>query len=82
MHINADWGRGVHTNNRKSVSHSILMLCNMPVLWCCNKQKSVALSLMEAEIIALDKSLQDLLRFKNNACEIVKIKNFFIFEEN
>lgn len=80
MYVDADWGS--NTDDRKSVSGYILMFCNMPVLWCCNKQKSVALSSTEAEVIALTKSLQDLLWFKNIACEIVNIKDLVIFEDN
>ena len=80
MYVDADWGADI--DDRKSVSGYILMLCNMPVLWCCNKQKSVALSSTEAEVIALTKCMQDLLWFKNIACEIINVKEFVIFEDN
>lgn len=80
MYVDADWG--ADTNDRKSVSGYILMFCDMPVLWCCNKQKSVALSSTEAEVTALTKSMQDLLWFKHFACEIVNIKDLIILEDN
>lgn len=80
MYVDADWG--ANTNDRKSVSGYILMFCNMPVLWCCNKQKSVALSSTEAEVIALTKSVQDLVWVKNTACQIANINDLVIFEDN
>lgn len=53
--------RGANADVLTLVSGYSLTLSNMILLWCFNKQKSVALPLTEAEIISLTKSLRDLV---------------------
>ncbi|GBN72560.1 Copia protein [Araneus ventricosus] len=78
LSLDADWGSNL--NDRKSVSGYLIMFlfCNNPVLWCVNKQKCIALSSTEAEIIALSKGVQDLLWIKGIASEIVCVKNLIV----
>ncbi|GBN90491.1 Copia protein [Araneus ventricosus] len=80
LHVDADWGSNL--NDRKSVSGYLIMFCNNPILWCVNKQKCIALSSTEAEIIALSKGVQDLLWIKGIASEIVCVKNLIVYEDN
>ena len=58
------------------------MFCNCPILWCVSKQKCIALSSTEAEILALCKGVQDILWLKGIACEISNVKNLVVFEDN
>ena len=51
-------------------------------MWCVNKQKCIALSTTEAEIIALSKAIQDLLWIKGIANETVSVKNVIVYEDN
>ncbi|GBM26836.1 Copia protein [Araneus ventricosus] len=80
LYVDADWGSNL--NDRKSVSGYLIMFCNNPILWCVNKQKCIALSSTEAEIIALSKGVQDLLWIKGIASEIVCVKNLIVYEDN
>lgn len=58
------------------------MFCNCSILWCINKQKCIALSSIEEEIIALSKKNQNLLWIKRTANEIVGAKNLIVYEDN
>ncbi|GBM84347.1 Retrovirus-related Pol polyprotein from transposon TNT 1-94 [Araneus ventricosus] len=80
LYVDADWGS--NSNDRKSISGYLIMFCNNPILWCVNKQKCIALSSTEAEIIALSKGVQDLLWIKGIASEIVCVKNLMVYEDN
>ncbi|GBL94431.1 Retrovirus-related Pol polyprotein from transposon TNT 1-94 [Araneus ventricosus] len=80
LYVDADCGSNL--NDRKSVSGYLIMFCNNPILWCVNKQKCIALSSTEAEIIALSKGVQDLLWIKGIASEIVCVKNLIVYEDN
>ncbi|GBN07009.1 Copia protein [Araneus ventricosus] len=80
LYVDADWGS--NSNDRKSISGYLIMFCNNPILWCVNKQKCIALSSTEAEIIALSKGVQDLLWIKGIASEIVCVKNLIVYEDN
>lgn len=80
IYVDADWGS--NSKDRKSVSGYIIMFCNCPILWCVNKQKTIALSTTEAEIIALCKGIQDILWIKGIISEIVSVKNISVFEDN
>ncbi|GBO20169.1 Copia protein [Araneus ventricosus] len=80
LYVDADWASD--TTDRKSVSGHVLMFCNCPILWCCKKQNCISLSSTEAEIIALSKSLQDLLYYKSVINEISRINSISIYEDN
>lgn len=80
LYVDADWGSNIQ--DRKSVTGYFIMFSNCPIMWCCNKQKCIALSSTEAEIIALCKGLQDLLWIKDVVSEISSVKNVCIFEDN
>ncbi|GMF52339.1 unnamed protein product [Phytophthora fragariaefolia] len=45
----------------KSVSGGVLMVCGMMVGWICKKQSSVALSTMEAELVAASQVTAEML---------------------
>ncbi|GBN80091.1 Copia protein [Araneus ventricosus] len=51
LYSDIDWASD--SIDRKSVSGNVLMFCNCPILWCCEKQNCTSLSSTEAEIIAL-----------------------------
>ena len=46
-YIDADWAED--TKDRRSCTGYVMMLANGPISWCTRKQRSVALSTMEAE---------------------------------
>ena len=80
LYVDADWASD--PTDRKSVSGYVLMFCNCPILWCCKKQNCISLSSTEAEIIALSKSLQDLIFYKGVINEISCVNNISIYEDN
>ncbi|GBN24025.1 Retrovirus-related Pol polyprotein from transposon RE1 [Araneus ventricosus] len=57
----ASWG---NAENGKSFSGSVLMLGDSLVAWKCNKQRSVCLSICEAELCDLAETAKNVLRAK------------------
>lgn len=49
-YTDADWG--ANRDDRKSISGQVFYLCGGPIVWASRKQKSVAISTMEAEYMA------------------------------
>ncbi|GBM95329.1 Copia protein [Araneus ventricosus] len=80
LYVDADWGSNLY--DRILVSGYLITFCNIPILWCVNEQKCISLSSTEAEIIALSEGVQDLLRIKGIASEIVSVKNLIVYEDN
>nr|XP_042913523.1 secreted RxLR effector protein 161-like [Parasteatoda tepidariorum] len=80
MYVDADWVS--NPKDRKSITGYVIMYCNNPILWRCNKQNCIALSSTEAEVLALCKGVQDLLPLTNFINEIIKVDNIIIFEDN
>lgn len=80
MYVDADWA--ANSNDRKSITGYVLMFYNCPILWCCKKQNSISLSSTEAEIVAMCKSLQDMLVYKNILDKLCVVNNAIIFEDN
>lgn len=61
-YVDSDWAEDV--SNRRSCSGYVTMLAGGPVSWCVKKQKSVALSTMEAEYVALSEAIRELTYVK------------------
>ena len=64
----SDWAGDI--DNRRSTSGSLLMLAGGPIIWKSVKQRTVALSTMEAEYIALSAVIQDVMWSRNLLTEI------------
>jgi len=56
-YVDADWAGDV--NDRKSCSGNVFILANGPISWEAKKQKSVALSTMEAEYMSLSEASKE-----------------------
>ena len=80
LYVDADWA--ANSIDRKSMTGYILMFNECPILWCSKKQNCISLSSTEAEIVAMCKSLQDLLFYKNVVSEISHVNKTLIFEDN
>lgn len=61
-YVDADWAGDL--NDRRSCSGNVIMFANGPISWKSKKQKSVALSTMEAEYMALSEVVKELLYLK------------------
>lgn len=59
-YADSDWGRG-NADNRRSCTGLVLMLADRPISWKSKHQKSVALSTMEAEYIALSEAVKEVI---------------------
>lgn len=81
LYVDADWGSDY--KDRKSITGYLIKFCNFPIMWHCTKQKVIALSSTEAELIALCKGLQDLIWIDKVLKEAIKDNlNLTIFEDN
>lgn len=80
LYVDADWASD--KKDRKSISGSIIMLYNCPILWSVKKQSCITLSSTEAEVVALGKALQDLLSVKNVISVLTVYDNVCIYEDN
>ena len=58
--------------DRKSLTGGIVRLNGMPVSWTAKKQGGVALSTMEAELVAASEQVRELLGIREMMCEIEK----------
>jgi len=58
-HVDADWGGNI--DNRRSCTGFVLMLAEGPISWKSKQQKSVALSTMEAEYMALSEVVKEVI---------------------
>lgn len=58
-YVDSDWAGDVE--DRKSCSGNVIILANGPISWESKKQKSVALSTMEAEYIALSEVCKEVV---------------------
>lgn len=72
--VNSDWAGD--NSDRKSCTGFVLKLAGGPVSWNSRKQKSVALSTMEAEYMALSEVTKEVIYMRNllqhmKICEIV-----------
>jgi len=61
-YVDADWAGD--TDDRRSCSGNIFMLANGPISWETKKQKSVALSTMEAEYMSLSEASKETIYLK------------------
>lgn len=57
--VDADWASD--TDDRKSYSGNVIMIANGPISWEAKKQKSVALSTMEAEYMAMSEVVKEII---------------------
>lgn len=57
--VDADWGGDI--DDRRSYTGEVFMLANGPISWGAHKQKSVALSTMEAEYMALSDATREII---------------------
>lgn len=64
VYTDADWA-GEHKNHARSVSGVAVLLAGGLVDWTAKKQKTVAISSMESEYMAMAHGLQDLLGIQN-----------------
>ena len=67
-YVDADWAGC--SDDRRSVSGSVVYVGKTPVLWSSRKQDTVAMSTMEAEYYAVTECLKDVLMVKNMYQEI------------
>ena len=58
-YVDSDWGGNI--DNRRSCTGLILTLAGGPISWKCKLQKSVALSSMEAEYMALSEVVKEVI---------------------
>lgn len=61
-YVDADWGGDL--DDRKSCTGYVVMLANGPISWETKKQKSVALSTMEAEYMGLTEISKEMIYLK------------------
>lgn len=57
-YVDSDWAGDI--DDRKSCSGNVIILANGPISWGSKKQKSIALSTMEAEYIALSEVCKEI----------------------
>lgn len=80
-YVDSDWGGDL--NDRKSVSGYLIKIYGNTVSWVTRKQKCVALSTTEAELVALCSSVTDCLCFRKLLLDLnVTIDCCLIFEDN
>lgn len=58
-YVDSDWGRNI--DNRRSCTGLVLVLAGGPVSWKSKQQRSVALSTMEAEYMALSEVVKEVM---------------------
>lgn len=58
-YVDSDWAGDIE--DRKSCSENVIMLASDPISWESKKQKSVALSTMEAEYVALSEVCKEIV---------------------
>lgn len=66
--MDSDWGSD--RDDRKSCTGYVTMLANGPVSWKSRKQKSVALSTMEAEYMALSEVTKEIIHQRQMLKEV------------
>lgn len=67
-YVDSDWAGD--SEDRKSCSGYVLMLANGPICWRSRKQKSVALSTMEAEYMALSEVSKEIVHRRRMLSEM------------
>ena len=78
-YVNADWGDS--TVDRKSHSGYIFILGGSPISWNFRKQRTVALSITEAEYMALAECTKEAIYLQRFICELGfnKLANLKVF---
>ena len=66
--VDADWAGC--SNDRRSVSGSVVFVGKTPIVWSSRKQDTVAMSTMEAEYYAVTECLKDVMFVRNLLGEI------------
>jgi len=66
--VDADWAGD--TDSRRSHSGNTLILAGGPIVWCSRRQKSIALSTMEAEYMALSDVVKEVVYIRRLIKEI------------
>ena len=80
-YVDSDWGSD--KSDRKSISGYCIFLSNALISWSSQKQKCVALSTMEAEYIAINSALKEILFIKqilNTLC--VETETPILYSDN
>ena len=65
----ADWAD--NKADRKSVSGAVILVNDVPVHWACKKQTAVALSTMEAELVASAQAIRKVLGLQEQLQELL-----------